>query len=248
MELSWSIFVLEIVNFLVLLWILQHFLYRPIAEVIARRKAGIDKVREDAQALHAEAQQLKQQYENRLADWNAERQQARAVLERELEAQRRAGLEANRSALEQEREKTRVVEASRQAEARRALQETALAQGAQFATRLLEAAAGAETQSGLVELVIAGLSQLSAERVAAIRQSAESGTGDLVVLSALPLLPEQRDRLQQALLSVAGVSTPPRFELREDLLAGVRITLGPWVLGCNLRDELAGMAALRHAQ
>ena len=30
MELDWTTFVLEIVNFLVLVWILQRYLYRPV--------------------------------------------------------------------------------------------------------------------------------------------------------------------------------------------------------------------------
>ncbi len=85
MELSWSTFVLELINFLVLVWILKRFLYKPILEVIARRKAGIEQVRAEAEDLHASAEQLRQQYEGRLAAWNRERQQARDDLKRELE-------------------------------------------------------------------------------------------------------------------------------------------------------------------
>ena len=88
MELSWSTFVLEIINFLVLVWILKRFLYKPVLEVIARRRAGIEKTRVDAEALQADAEVLQKQYESRLADWNEERQQARDTLAHELEAER----------------------------------------------------------------------------------------------------------------------------------------------------------------
>ena len=37
MELDWSTFALEIINFLALLWILKRFLYRPILAVVAER-------------------------------------------------------------------------------------------------------------------------------------------------------------------------------------------------------------------
>ena len=39
MELSWPTFFLEIVNFLVLVWILKRFLYKPILQAIEQRKA-----------------------------------------------------------------------------------------------------------------------------------------------------------------------------------------------------------------
>ena len=75
MELNWSTFLLEIINFLVLVWILKHFLYKPILDVIARRRAGIEDRLAKAQQLHDEANTLKTEYENRLVDWEHERQQ-----------------------------------------------------------------------------------------------------------------------------------------------------------------------------
>ena len=84
MELNWSTFLLEIINFLVLVWILKHFLYKPILDVIARRRAGIEDRLAKAQQLHDEADTLKAEYENRLVDWEHERQQARVTLAQEL--------------------------------------------------------------------------------------------------------------------------------------------------------------------
>ena len=51
MELNWSTFILEIINFLVLIWILKRFLYKPVLDVIARRRAGIEKTLSDAREM-----------------------------------------------------------------------------------------------------------------------------------------------------------------------------------------------------
>ena len=40
MELDWTTFVLEVINFLVLVWILRRYLYRPVLNTLAARKAG----------------------------------------------------------------------------------------------------------------------------------------------------------------------------------------------------------------
>ena len=50
MEMDWSTFILEIINFLILVWILKRFLYRPILEVIARRREGVEKTLSEARA------------------------------------------------------------------------------------------------------------------------------------------------------------------------------------------------------
>jgi F-type H+-transporting ATPase subunit b len=245
-ELSWSTFVLEIINFLVLVWILKRFLYKPVLEVIARRKAGIEQTLAEAADLRTGATALQAQYGARLAEWAEEREKAREDLNLELEAQRARKLTEIQTALEQEREKTRVAEARRQEDIVHKLEETALDQGAQFAQRLLQQAAGPDLEARLVEMVIAELSALSEERAAELRNSYGTTPEAVVVASAFPLPDEQRQRLEQALVHATGLVEPLLLEQQAELLAGVRITRGPWVIGANLLDELEGFSGLAH--
>jgi F-type H+-transporting ATPase subunit b len=248
LELSWSTFVLEIINFLVLVWILERFLYKPVLEVIARRRAVIENSLADAAALRTEAERLQTQYEGRLADWEQERQQAREALARDLEAERARKLVELQSVLEQEREKVQVAEARRQADALGKTEEAALMQGARFATRLLERASGPAMETRLVELVLTELAQLPTERVTALRNSYGKTPDAILVISAFPLADEQRERLKQALVKVTSLNIPFRFEQDRELLAGVRLIIGAWVLAANLRDELKGFVELAHGE
>ena len=246
MELSWSTFLLEIINFLVLVWILKRFLYKPVLDVIARRRAGIEKSLADAKMLNDDAEALQTRYRGRLADWEQERQQAREQLARELEEQRAQRLAALQSELEQEREKTRVAEARRQADAMYKAEETALIQASRFASRVLGQVAGPELEAKLLELVIDELPQLSAERIAALHSSWGQTSEAIVVASAFPLSDSQRQKLHKALIATTGSDLPLHFEQNAELLAGVRITIGAWVLGANLKDELRSFAEFAH--
>ena len=246
MELNWTTFVLEIINFLVLVWILKHFLYKPVLDVIARRRAGIEKTLVDAEALQADAESLREQYEGRLADWGRERQQAREALVQEIETERASKMAGLQTVLDQEREKAQVTEARRQVDAMRKIEETALMQGARFATRLLEQASGPDTEARLVELVITELTRLPAEHIAALRSSYGKMPEAIVVVSAFPLPDDQRQRLKQALAPVISPNIPLQFEQDSELLAGLRIMLGARVLGVNVRDELKGFTELSH--
>jgi len=247
LELNWSTVVLEILNFLVLVWILKRFLYQPVLDVIARRRAGIEKTLADAEARRAEVAGLQQKYEGRLADWDRERQQSRAALARELDAERNRRLAELQTTLEQEREKARVAEERRQADARRKLEETALAHATRFATQLLQQASGPELEARLVELAIAGLAALPDARIADLRNSYGKPPGAIRITSVFPLAEDQRQRLGQALAGIAEPGIPLSFEQDGALLAGVRIAAGAWVLGINLQDELKGFMELAHA-
>src|SRR6516165_2753606 len=105
MELGWPTFVLQVVNFLVLVWLLKRFLYKPVLEAIARRKAGIDQTLREAAEKQNAAEVLASQYQNRLAEWESEKQKMRAELVEEINAQRAQMMAALENTLSQEREK-----------------------------------------------------------------------------------------------------------------------------------------------
>jgi F-type H+-transporting ATPase subunit b len=248
MELNWSTFVLEIINFLVLVWILKRFLYVPVLGVIARRQAGIEKTLADAEVLRGDAETLQRQYQSRLADWDQERQQARDQLSQELESEGASKMEALQISLEDERKMASMTDARRQTDAMKKFEETALKQGARFATRLLEQASGPETETRLVELVLTELRKLPREQISALRDSNQKTPSVVVVTSAFPLPDDLRQRLQQELTTYINPDISLKFEQESELLAGLRITIGAWVLGVNLRDELEGFITLAHVE
>lgn len=247
MELSWSTFVLEIINFLVLVWILKHFLYRPVLDVIARRRAGIEQRLADARQLHDDAEALKADYENRMADSEQERQQARAALAQELDEERARQLQVLQTTLAQEREKAQVLESSRRAEAVRETELRALQQAAQFASRLLAATAGPELETRLLDVLLEGLTSLPAEQIASLRKQWGEPPDAIVVASAYPLADEHRQQLEKALRGVIGHTIPVRYERDAGLVAGLHISIGAWLLHANVRDELKGFAEFAHA-
>jgi F-type H+-transporting ATPase subunit b len=244
-ELSWSTFLLEIVNFLVLVWILKRFLFKPVREIIARRRAEIDNRLSDAQSQLTEAQALKQQYQVRLSDWEAEKRQLMQALNQELEAERSRRLNALSAQIEDERERNRVADARRTEDLERSLEDTALRQGARFAGRLLEEAASAETGKRLVVMVTESLQQLPPAQRASFQRLHEQAA-QILVSSAHSLSAEEKQGLTSALSELFPGERSIRFEQDDSLLAGLRIVTGNWVLGCNLRDELAGFAEVGH--
>ena len=57
---------------------------------------------------------------------------------------------------------------------------------------------------------------------------------------------DQRQRLKHVLSPFISQNIPLQFEQNSELMAGVRISIGGWVLGANLQDELKGFMELSH--
>ena len=66
MELDWTTFLLEVINFLILVWLLKRFLYQPVLEVIGKRRQKIQAELLQAATTQDQASQLKEQYEKRI--------------------------------------------------------------------------------------------------------------------------------------------------------------------------------------
>jgi F-type H+-transporting ATPase subunit b len=242
MQIDTTTFVLQLVNFAVLVWILQRFLYRPVLAAIDRRRAAVDKTMGDARELRAEAERLRAGYEAQLADWERERMRARAALEAELAAARAKGLADVAQAVERERERHAALAAKRESDWKRETEQQALDQAAAFAARLLERVADATLDERLAGMLAEDLAAWPAERVAPLAQAARTAGGRVSVQSARPLPEAARARLVQALGARLGVECRPEFSADARLLGGVSVGIGPWVLQASLRDELRVLA------
>jgi F-type H+-transporting ATPase subunit b len=246
MEINFTTFILEIANFLVLVWLLQRFLYKPVLEVIARRKAGIDNALAEAARVREEAAALQEQCKERLSSWEHEKRSAQESLQRELDAQRARMLEELKMSLEDERNKFRIIEERRLAGERLKNETLALENAAVFASLLLKRAAGPELEKRLVELLLERLANLPAETVDTLRANDAENHAAISIFSAYPLADEQRAELQQGLGELLGRSLSYEYRCDPELIAGLRIAIGAWVLRLNLQDELLEFTQFAH--
>lgn len=238
MNFDWTTFTLEIINFLVLIWILKRFLYQPVLDIIAKRRAGIEKTLADTQKIKAEADILKQQNEKFLAEWEQEKEAARARLMTELAATRENKLAELNARINEETERRKVLEERSKREFEHRMEEKGIAQGVTFSTRLLTRLASPELESGLYFLLLEDLHDLSKENRQAIAQAASVAALQIKIQSAFSLDESKQAELSRSLADITGRMLPVEFHVNPDLIAGFQIMIGPWILHANLRDEL----------
>jgi F-type H+-transporting ATPase subunit b len=238
MQLDWTTFLLEIVNFLVLVWLLKRFFYQPVLKVIGARQAAIDDTVAKARAKELAASALAEKYDARLKDWEKEREQARSALREEVGKERERLLAKLNSDLDEERTRQHAVDDKTQREWTLRAETTAVARAGSFASRLLQRLAGPELEGKLIDVAIEDLAALSPARLAELRATLRDARGTVAVVTAYPLADERRDALKTAIRPLRESESKYVFTTDPALLAGMRVTVGPWTLRANLADEL----------
>ncbi|TRX03014.1 F0F1 ATP synthase subunit delta [Candidatus Methylobacter oryzae] len=248
MEFNLSTFFFEIINFLVLIWILQRLFYKPLLEVIAKRKQFIDQSLNDAKSLKQQAEQQCSLYENRQKLWEQEKQAAITALHRQLEAERKAHQEKLNADFEQERQRANVLLSKQQRELQEQSEKQALLNGAKFAAMLLSQSAGPELEARLFTLLLDNLTTLPEACRQCLTAQGNKKSVAVKITSAYPLSAEMGQQLEQKLGALTGNSLNFQYHQDNALIAGLRIDIGAWVLNANLQHELTGFAEIANGQ
>jgi F-type H+-transporting ATPase subunit b len=103
MSIDWITVAAQIANFLVLVWLLKRFLYRPILDGIDAREAEITNRMQEAVTAKQKAQAAEQAHMDQVASLNAKEADMAQAVRQEAEKQRDALLAEARARLEQER-------------------------------------------------------------------------------------------------------------------------------------------------
>lgn len=241
MGFDWSTFVLEIVNFLILVWLLKRFLYKPVMNMVEKRRASVEQTLKDAEDARDEARRLQAGYEEREAQWQQELAQRRKALDEQLDAERDKRMNALSGELDAERERRRSREAQDRAAHEQVLQAQAAAQAARFAARLLERLASPQLQQDIIDLLLDDLGALPDTQVRQLRDAAEAAES-VQVASAMAIPEKERKRLHDALSKHLPKLPPLQYAESPELMAGLRIGIGSWELEASLAGELRAFA------
>ena len=236
MHLDWWTIGLQTINFGILVWLLQRFLYKPVLAMIDARKAEVRRQFDAAKEVEEKAKAHLAIVEAERAGIAAEREavlKSAGVQAQELAEVRRAQAEREVQALADATRKTLVEEREEAlGEARR----LALDLGAEFAQRLLAEVPMQYRAEAWIERIEQHLNALSrAERDALVRQLSDGKPLAVVTACALPPATAQhwKERLRRS-LGDTGMS----FEVNPDLIAGAELHFPTAILRFSWQSAL----------
>jgi len=130
-------FVVQVINFGILVLILNMFLYKPLRKVLAERRQVIDSARQKAVAVDEEVQAKMAQYEARLREAKAEAGGRRAEALKQAQLEETAVLEKARKEASESLASIRTKVASEASQARELLKKQAEALSGDICEKIL---------------------------------------------------------------------------------------------------------------
>jgi F-type H+-transporting ATPase subunit b len=236
MAFSWSTFLFQVVNFLVLLYILRRFVYIPLFRMIDERRAAIAGAQEATEEARTEAEATRQQLAEERDAIAQERLRMIEEAQTAIAAERaRAAEEAGAGAEQRRVELTRELEEMRR-RAESDMMDDLLLMAVSVVERLLHQIADVSLHEQLCRHLVDTLHNPSTTRQSAGPLSASAGTGTLEV--AQDVDDAMVDRITDALGAQAGHKVPVTVVANPQLIAGVRLQAGGYLWDSSLAGLL----------
>jgi len=241
MLIDWFTVLAQVVNFLILVWLLKRFLYRPILDAIDAREQRIAKELADADAKKAEAQKERDEFQHKNEAFEQQRaallgkatDEAKAVRQRLLEDARQAA-----DALAAKREEALRTE---QQSLNAALSRRARDEVFAIARKALADLATTDLEERMAAVFTRRLREMDAKAKAGLGEALKSASAPGIVRSAFDLPAEQRAAIQKALNETFSADIRLRFETAPDLVSGIELATDGQKVGWSIADYLASL-------
>jgi len=231
----------QALNFVILVWLMKHFLYGPILKAIDTREKRIAKEIADADAKKAEAQKEHDEFQHKNEEFDQQRATLLSKATDEAKGERQRLLAEARQAAEAltaKRQETLRNDAHNlnQAISRRTQQEVFA-----IARKALTDLASTSLEERLGEVFTRRLRTMDSQAKAGLGQALKTTSAPALVRSAFDLPAEQRAAIQNALNETFSAEIRLRFEIAPDLVSGIELTAGGQKVAWSISDYLASL-------
>ena len=241
MLIDWFTVGAQAINFVILVWLLKRFLYKPILDAVDAREKRVATELADADAKKAEAEKERDEFQHKNEEFGQQRaallikatEEAKAERQRLLDEARRAA-----DALSAKRQETLRSDARNLSEAisRRTRQEVFA-----IARKALTDLATTSLEDRLAEVFTRRLREMDGKAKASLAEALKSASDPAVVRSAFDLPAEQRTAIQNALNESFSASIRVRFETAPDLVSGIELSTNGQKVAWSIADYLASL-------
>ena len=235
MQIDWWTLGLQTINFLIVIWLLSRFLYRPIRKIIEEREAA-DKAASDAAAQKlADAEKIRRTYEEKTAQFAREQADRDAAFRKTLEEDRAKTLAATRKEAAAVLEKAHERIARDEQQALEALKQRIGELAVSLArTALAEHAAGQE----LLSRMRAHLDTLPRTELDSLKEDLRPSGASLNIVTARALTDTDKDSWSAMLSERFGAQTRLVFSENAALLGGAELHFPHAALRFSMSDRL----------
>jgi F-type H+-transporting ATPase subunit b len=241
MLVDWFTVGAQALNFLILVWLMKRFLYKPILNAIDEREKRIAAELADAAAKEAEAQKEQAAFQLKNEEFDKQRAAMMSQATDEAQAERGRLLDEARKAADALAAKRRDALDFEQRELHQSISLRTQQEVFAISRKVLADLAGTAVEERLCGVFVGRLRQLDGNAKQELGAALKSSSAPAVVRSVMELPVEQRSAIQTALNEIFFSEIQVQFETAPSLIGGIELAANGQKVAWSIGDYLTSM-------
>jgi len=245
MQISWFTVIAQIVNFIVLVWLLKRFLYKPILKAIDEREKKIAGQIKDAEAKDALAKKEQAEFSKKNESFDKKKKELMDKAIAETNEERQKLLESARNEATELRSKLDKSLKEMQENLNRDIALKTQQEVFAIARKTLTDLASLSLEEQSANIFIKRLNDLKKEEKKQFTEAFKSGSnlpdgkqGSILVQSAFDLPAKQQTDIKSAVNEILGAKTQFQFKTAPEIISGIELTSNGYKLAWSISEYL----------
>jgi len=238
MKINWFTLIAQVINFLVLMWLLKRYLYKPILKAIDERENKILEQLKDAEAKKTEAEKERDEFDqkNKIFDKKKAEMMQKVISETNAEEQKlKEKVRDEVNSLKTKLERAVLYEQEkRDDEITQKIEKEVLA----ITRKALADLSSVSLEEQSVNTFIHNIKALSEDEKKGILSEIKSGTDPILIESAFELPSKLKLAIEKSISAILGTTCQFEFKTLSELISGIQLTANGYRLSWNVSAYL----------
>jgi F-type H+-transporting ATPase subunit b len=241
MQINWFTVIAQVINFLILVWLLKRFLYKPILSAIDEREKKITAQLRDADARTAEAKKEQEEFGKKNKDFDQQKAalMSKAMADANMEGQKLLeGMKKETDALRAgEQQAIAGMKDSLDREvAQRTQQEVFV-----IAKKALAELANIGLEEQQVNVFVKRVNELKEDGKTQFIDAFRQDSNPIIVQSAFEVAAKQQTEIEAAVNGILGVKRDFRFKTASGIISGIEVAANGYKLAWSLSEYISSL-------
>ena len=238
MEINWFTVIAQIVNFLILVWLLKRFLYKPVLEAIDAREQKIALRLEEAAIKEAEAKKNQDLFRQKNDAFDKERSSKMNEVRQEVNSEKERLLEEARNESTALRSKFEESFKQKQQEITVALKRKTKDAVFSIASKTLSDLGNASLEDQIIKVFIHKINTLDEKDKMKFRDALNDNLAPIIIKSVFELSKGSKQELENAIGKIVQKQLHFNYERDAGLVSGITLETASYQLSWNIESYL----------
>jgi F-type H+-transporting ATPase subunit b len=238
MKINWFTVIAQVINFLILVWLLRRFLYKPVLKAIDERENKIASQLKDARAKETEAKKEQEEFQKKNEDFNQKKKGLMDKAVAETNVEREKLLEAARDEATGLRSKLDIALKESQENLNRVIAQKTQEEVFAIARKTLADLASLSLEEQSANIFIKRLNELTIVEKKQFIQAFKTSSGPILIRSAFDLPAKQQAEIKSAVDVILETKSIFQFKTAPELISGIELAANGFKLAWSISEYL----------